>query len=155
VPAEAERGRGNARYAVLSACPRRKGRVLGEERELREGDRDHREVDPDPSQCEETDDEADKNGEESADDQCQPDTAHNPRSQEIGRDEAARSEEGGLTEGEQPGKAEQQIEAEADQSPDQDPAEQIVAGADHGRDGGQNNQRRGKRDFRQDCPHAR
>ena len=118
--AEIEARRRHARQAVLAAGPVRQRIELDEEEHLRDRHRDHGEVDAGAPQRDQPDQIADDGGRDHADDQRQHHVRKAGAGQQIGGDESAGAVERRLAERQQPGEAEQDIEADAEQAPDQD-----------------------------------
>ncbi len=119
--AEIEARRRHAGQTVLAAGPVRQRIELDEKEHLRDRHRDHGEVDAGAPQRDQPDQIADRGGGDHADDQRQHHVGKSGAGQQIGRDKTAGAVERRLAERQQPGKAEQDIEAEAEQAPDQDP----------------------------------
>ena len=110
----------DARQTVLAAGVVRQRIELDEEEHFRDGDGDHREIDAGAPERDQADEIADNSGDHGADDDRREHIRKVDLGQKIGGEHAAGAEERRLSEGEEAGIAEQDVEAEAEQAPDQD-----------------------------------
>ncbi len=118
--AEIERRGRHAREPVLAARELRERVELDEIEHLGDRHRDHGEIDADTPERDQAHQIADGGGRDHADEQGPDDVRKARDRQQIGGDHAAGAEKGGLAERQQAGKAEQDVEAEAEQAPNQD-----------------------------------
>ncbi len=139
----------HVRKAVLAAGPAREGGEFEEEEHLREGERDHREVDAGAAQRQHADADRHDGGGERAQDRREDDARHQPGCHQIRGDEAAEAVERRLAEGEQAGEAEEQVEAEPEHAPDQHAPGHIGPDADEWQQERQHDERERGDDLRQ------
>ena len=118
--AEIERRCRHAGQPVFTAGEVRERIELDEKKDLRDRHSDHRKVNSGAPERDQSDQITDDGRHDRADKQRRYDIGKIHDRQEIGRDHAAGAEERGLTEREQSGEAEQNVEAQSEQSPDQD-----------------------------------
>ena len=119
--AEIKARRRHARQAVLTAGKIRQRIELDEKENFGDGDRDHGKIDAGAAQCDQPDQIADHGCRNHADDQRQEYIGKTGTRQKPGGDDTAGAIEGRLAERQHAGVAEQNIKADAEQSPDQDP----------------------------------
>ena len=118
--AEIHARRRHAGQPILAAGISRQRIEFDEIEHLRNRHRDHGEVDAGPSERDQPDQIADERRRDGADEHGHHDVRKTRDREQIGGDHAAGAEKGRLAERQQPGKAEQDVEAEAEQAPDQD-----------------------------------
>ncbi len=117
--------RRNPRQSVLAAGQIRQRRILQKIRQFAERQGDHRKINADPTQRQKPDEHAERRRRRYTDRHGKPNIVQGAAGQQIGGDEAAGAVERRLAERQKAGAAEQQIEAETENSPDQDAREQI------------------------------
>ena len=139
--AEIERRSGHARQAVLAAGIVGQGRVLHEEEHLGDRDRDHGEIDAGAPERDHADEKAGDRGRDDADRKPEHHAGQPHAGQKIGGDETAGAEERRLAERQQPGEAEQKIEADAEQPEHQNPIHGVGDEADLRQDEGRDDER--------------
>ena len=139
----------HAGQAVLAAGVFRERIELDEIEDLGDRHRDHREIDAGASQRDQPDQVADNRRHDHADDHRDHDVREAYDREQIGRDHAAGAVERRLAERQQAGKAEQDVEADAEQAPHHDAAHGRRRKAEMGQD-----ERRGEQtDRRQNLDH--
>ena len=111
--------------SVLATGPIRQWIELDEVEYFCDGDRDHGEVDPRAAQRQQSDQVADNCRDDHADEQRGNHVRETRSGEQVGSDEPAGAVESRLTKREQAGIAEQDVEADAEQSPDQDAVDRI------------------------------
>ena len=124
-PADGDARRWHAGQSVLAAGPVRERRIFQKVRQFAERERDHREINADAAQRQKSDNDAEDRCGGDADRHGEPHVVQRAAGQKIRGDKAAGAVERALAERQETGAAEQQIEAEAENSPDQNAREEI------------------------------
>src|SRR6185369_1317950 len=113
-------GRGHAGESILPAGPFGERIELDKVEDFRDRYRDHREIDAGAPQSDEADEIADGGRRDHADHEGRDDVRKAGAREQIGGDHSTRAIESRLPEGEQAGVAEEDVEADPEESPHQD-----------------------------------